>query len=231
MCALPNIGRPSLQTQRSRTDFSFYYDADRLISFCPCNREYKHTQILRLNPNRVIVWVSQEDMLQNSCTRPRTNRTVFVCEALVGRMRARHSAAGIRVTPSCSVSEVLKTSQSTFLPETDARNNSWAKTEEFRVLLLGEQVSSEQKNQKEPACVRVQWLNVRHKKTFFGLTLSQITNEGTHFWLSKMTYWLKVIAQTLSTLYSHNRRVLIATDQIILGNPHNLHPRRNRPLI
>lgn len=146
------------------------------------------------------MWVSQK----KSCTRPHTNRTVFVCEALVGRMQARHSAAGIRVTASCSVSEVLKTSQSTFLSETDTRNNSWARTEEFRVLLLGEEVSSEHRPKRASMCQSpVTDSRIRHKRSSL-VQLSWIMKAPTS--ASVMTFWLKVIAHTLSTLYSHNHR-------------------------
>lgn len=116
------------------------------------------------------MWVSQRDTLQNSCTRPRTNRTVFVCEALVERMRASHSAAGLRVSPSsCSVSEVLKTSQSTFLSETDTRNNSWARTEEFKSFAPGEKkkssllVKPKTFQLMQTACVRLPWINHKSK--------------------------------------------------------------------
>lgn len=126
----------SAVTYRRSTDFRFWYDPvlnyTSKLSSSPFQR-------LGLNQNRVITQCesARGDTLQNSRTPPHTNRTVFVCEALVERMRARHSAAGFRVPPSsCSVSEVLKTSQSTFLSETDTRNKSWARREEFRVLLL-----------------------------------------------------------------------------------------------
>lgn len=57
-------------------------------------------------------------------------------------MWVRHSAAEVSMPPSCSVSEVLKTSQSTFHSEIDTRNNSWARDKELWVLLLGNKVIS-----------------------------------------------------------------------------------------
>lgn len=152
-------------------------------------------------------------------------------------MQTRHSAGGFRVTPSsCSVSEVLKTSQRTFLSETaggirteQGRKNSGAPkvkrvisfTKEkcyYRVSDLSELITAQrQKKQvsfikKDPCGILKNWVLVQ-----------QIS--------CKATFWLKVIPQTLSTLYSHNHRVLITADQIILGKPHNLHPRRNGPHI
>lgn len=147
------------------------------------------------------MWVSQRDTLQNSCTRPRTNRTLFVCEALVERMRASHSAAGFRVSPSsCSVSEVLKTSQSTFFSETDTRNNSWARTEEFRVLLLGKKkkVISFSKTKDVPAdadsmCqTPVNQSQIKDKRNSLVSLFKRILNsfrnpKSTGFWSSKFS--------------------------------------------
>lgn len=151
-------------------------------------------------------------------------------------MQARHSAAEVRMPPSsCLVSEVLKTSQSTFHSETDTRNNSWGR-KGIQSFALGKKVIPLWKNKLFKRCSQYVYgyselsidahLNVPVVRTFHstaGPVASQL--------FFKTTLWLKVIPQTLSTLYSQDHNVPTTTDQSILGNPHNLHHRQSRPLI
>lgn len=59
--------------------------------------------------------------------------------------------------PSCSVSEVLKTSQSTFHSEIDTRNNSWARDKELWVLLLGNKVISLKNEMRNSSWMHLLW--------------------------------------------------------------------------
>lgn len=102
-----SIGLPSLGTHRGNADFLF--------------SEQPKVSNTKTNRNSVSMWC--KSARQTLCkilvlVLAQTEQSLLV-RLLVERMQTRHSAGGLRVTPSsCSVSEVLKTSQRTFLSET-----------------------------------------------------------------------------------------------------------------
>lgn len=111
------------------------------------------------NHNSVSMWC--KSARQILCTVLTQTEQSLLVRLLVERMQTRHSAGGFRVTPSsCSVSEVLKTSQRTFLSETaggiraeQGRKNSgaprekrvisFAKTKDYRVSGFSELITTQ----------------------------------------------------------------------------------------
>lgn len=104
-----SIGLPSLGTHRGNPDFLFQ-----------SNPRFQ-TQFPKTNQNSVSMWCKSARQILCKIlvvVLTQTEQSLLV-RLLVERMQTRHSAGGFRVTPSsCSVSEVLKTSQRTFLSET-----------------------------------------------------------------------------------------------------------------
>lgn len=104
-----SIGLQSLGTHKGNPDFLFH-----------SNPRFQ-TQFPKTNQNSVSMWCKPARQILCKIlvlVLTQTEQSLLV-RLLVERMQTRHSAGGFRVTPSsCSVSEVLKTSQRTFLSET-----------------------------------------------------------------------------------------------------------------